>query len=141
MAQLVNLLSIGTLLAYSVVAISITILRYMDNADTFGKSQSNGNIDSVNGENGHSNHHSNANGNSNGHTVSENSLLTSKGERTTFKTVLSQLFNFKREYTPNELSTRIVGTLITVFCKFRIYCVYKLYSYKQFGFFNNPFIQ
>ncbi|XP_037807745.1 cationic amino acid transporter 2 isoform X2 [Lucilia sericata] len=118
LAQLVNLLSIGTLLAYSVVAISITILRYMDNADTFGKSQSNGNIDSVNGENGHSNgngnHHSNANGN--GYNVSENSLLTSKGERTTFKAVMVQLFNFRREYTPNELSTIIVGTLITVFC-------------------------
>ncbi|XP_065359734.1 cationic amino acid transporter 3 isoform X2 [Calliphora vicina] len=117
LAQLVNLLSIGTLLAYSVVAISITILRYMDNADTFGKTQTNGDIDTINGDNGHSNHHPNDNGNShNGHTVSENSLLTSKGERTTFKTVFSQLFNFKREYTPNELSTRIVGTLITVFC-------------------------
>ncbi|XP_073843911.1 cationic amino acid transporter 2 isoform X2 [Musca autumnalis] len=110
LAQLVNLLSIGTLLAYSVVAISITILRYMDNSETFG------NHETI-AENGHANgnaNHSHANGN--GHSVSEHSLLTSKGERATFKTVLLQLFNCRRVNIPNELTTRIVGTLITLFC-------------------------
>lgn len=121
LAQLVSLLSIGTLLAYSVVAISITILRYMDNSDTFGKPESNGTSDVLH-ENGHinsnnnGNHHSYANGN--GHNVSENSLLTSKGERFTFKVVMMQLFNFRRIQTPNDLSTVIVGSLITIFCKF-----------------------
>lgn len=92
----------------------------MDNADTFGKS--NGNVDNINSENSHGNdiangnHHTYSNGG--GHNISESSLLTSKGERITFKTILLQLFNFKREYTPNELSTRIVGTLITIFCRF-----------------------
>ncbi|TMW50794.1 hypothetical protein DOY81_004123 [Sarcophaga bullata] len=126
LAQLVSLLSIGTLLAYSVVAISITILRYMDNSDTLGTTQSNGNLATSNIVNGHGNGISNGNGNGNGisngytngngHNTSESSLLTSKGERITFKAVLRQLFNFRRVHIPNELSTRIVGTLITLFC-------------------------
>lgn len=101
----------------------------MDNAETFGKPQSNGNIENVNGDNSHNNVNGNGNGNhhnhsnGNGHNVSESSLLTSKGERITYKAVLLQLFNFKREHIPNELTTRIVGTLITVFCKFS--CVFK----------------
>ncbi|XP_061390758.1 cationic amino acid transporter 2 isoform X2 [Musca vetustissima] len=105
LAQLVNLLSIGTLLAYSVVAISITILRYMDNSETFG------NHETI-AENGHAN----GSANGNGHSVSEHSLLTSKGERNTFKTVLLQIFNCRRVDVPNALTTRIVGSLITVFC-------------------------
>lgn len=109
LAQLVNLLSIGTLLAYSVVAISITILRYMDNSDTFGTHE-------IIPENGHANgSHNHSNGN--GHSVSESTLLTTKGERVSFKSVLLQIFNFKRVQVPNELTTRIVGTLITIFCK------------------------
>uniref|UniRef100_T1PBU8 AA permease n=1 Tax=Musca domestica TaxID=7370 RepID=T1PBU8_MUSDO len=111
LAQLVNLLSIGTLLAYSVVAISITILRYMDNSETFGSHE-------IIAENGHANggNHSHVNGNGNGHSVSEHSLLTSKGERATFKSVLLQLFNCRRVDVPNALTTRIVGSLITLFC-------------------------
>lgn len=111
LAQLVNLLSIGTLLAYSVVAISITILRYMDNSDTFGTHE-------IIPENGHANgSHNHSNGNGNGHSVSESTLLTTKGERVSFRSVLLQIFNFKRVQVPNELTTRIVGTLITIFCK------------------------
>ncbi|XP_037934298.1 cationic amino acid transporter 2 isoform X2 [Teleopsis dalmanni] len=91
LAQLVNLLSIGTLLAYSVVAISITILRYMDNSDE--SDRENGNQPS-----------------------SESTLLTSTGNRITFKAVMIQSFNFKRVQIPNEISTRIVGTLMTLFC-------------------------
>lgn len=111
LAQLVNLLSIGTLLAYSVVAISITILRYMDNSDTFGTHE-------IIPENGHANgSHNHSNGNGNGHSVSESTLLTTKGERVSFRSVVLQIFNFKRVQVPNELTTRIVGTLITIFCK------------------------
>ncbi|XP_050333480.1 cationic amino acid transporter 3 isoform X1 [Bactrocera neohumeralis] len=89
--QLVSLLSIGTLLAYSVVAISITILRYMESADS-------------------------ADCESGNQPLTENSMLTSSGTRVTAKAVLLQLFNIKHLSTPNSLSTRIVGTLITVFC-------------------------
>ncbi|XP_053954399.1 cationic amino acid transporter 2 isoform X2 [Anastrepha ludens] len=89
--QLVSLLSIGTLLAYSVVAISVTILRYMDSSD--GADCESGN-----------------------QPLSENSMLTSSGTRITFKDVLLQLFNIKRLDTPNSLSTKIVGCLLTVFC-------------------------
>lgn len=113
LTQLVNLLSIGTLLAYSVVAISITILRYMDNSDTLGTQV-------TIAENGHANGNGNGNTNNthaNGHNLSESSLLTSKGERMTLKSVLRQLFNLRRVEVPTELSTIIVGSLITVFCK------------------------
>lgn len=111
LTQLVNLLSIGTLLAYSVVAISITILRYMDNSDTLGTQV-------TIAENGHANGNGNTNNtHANGHNLSESSLLTSKGERMTFKSVLRQLFNLRRVEVPTELSTIIVGSLITVFCK------------------------
>uniref|UniRef100_A0A0A1WU69 Low affinity cationic amino acid transporter 2 n=1 Tax=Zeugodacus cucurbitae TaxID=28588 RepID=A0A0A1WU69_ZEUCU len=89
--QLVSLLSIGTLLAYSVVAISITILRYMESADCSDCESGN-------------------------QPLTENSMLTSSGTRVTSKAVLQQMFNFKRLDTPNSLSTRIVGTLISVFC-------------------------
>ncbi|XP_054735773.1 cationic amino acid transporter 3 [Anastrepha obliqua] len=89
--QLVSLLSIGTLLAYSVVAISVTILRYMDSSD--GADCESGN-----------------------QPLSENSMLTSSGTRITSKAVLLQLFNIKRLDTPNSLSTKIVGCLLTVFC-------------------------
>ncbi|XP_036326317.1 cationic amino acid transporter 2-like isoform X1 [Rhagoletis pomonella] len=89
--QLVSLLSIGTLLAYSVVAISVTILRYMDSTD--GSDCESGN-----------------------QPPTENSMLTSTGTRITTKAVLVQFFNIKRLDTPSSLSTRIVGSLITIFC-------------------------
>ncbi|XP_067647170.1 cationic amino acid transporter 3 [Eurosta solidaginis] len=89
--QLVSLLSIGTLLAYSVVAISVTILRYMDSSD--GSDCESG-----------------------GQPPTESSMLTSPGTRITFEAVLLQLFNTKGLNTPNTLSTRIVGSLITLFC-------------------------
>ncbi|XP_012159891.2 cationic amino acid transporter 3 isoform X3 [Ceratitis capitata] len=89
--QLVSLLSIGTLLAYSVVAISIAILRYMESTE--GSDCESGT-----------------------QPLTENSMLTSSGTRITVKAVLFQLFNIKRIDTPTSLSTRIVGTLIVVFC-------------------------
>ncbi|XP_075160639.1 cationic amino acid transporter 2 isoform X2 [Haematobia irritans] len=109
LAQLVDLLSIGTLLAYSVVAISITILRYMDNSETFESHE-------IIAENGHANGANHNQSNGNGHVASESTLLTSQGERVTFTTALVQLFNFRRLEVPTQLTTRIVGTLITIFC-------------------------
>lgn len=85
----------------------------MDNSETFSSHE-------IIAENGHANggNHSHVNGNGNGHSVSEHSLLTSKGERATFKSVLLQLFNCRRVDVPNALTTRIVGSLITLFCKY-----------------------
>lgn len=91
LAQLVSLLSIGTLLAYSVVAISITILRYMEYCE----------LDEPRGQSG----------------VSETTSLTSRGERFSWSSLCTQLFNVHRVPEPNRLSTRIVGVLTTVFCK------------------------
>lgn len=91
LAQLVSLLSIGTLLAYSVVAISITILRYMEYCEMEEPSRVQG--------------------------ISEMTSLTSRGERFTWSSLCTQLFNVHRVPEPNRLSTRIVGVLITVFCK------------------------
>lgn len=90
LAQLVSLLSIGTLLAYSVVAISITILRYMEYCES--------DEPRVQG-------------------VSEMTSLTSRSERFSWSSLCTQLFNVHRVPEPNRLSTRIVDVLTTVFCK------------------------
>ncbi|KAL9906455.1 high affinity cationic amino acid transporter 1 isoform 1-T6 [Glossina fuscipes fuscipes] len=126
LAQLVNLLSIGTLLAYSMVAVSITILRYMDNSNCTGRIQNNGyqqipedrrrrGRDNSNGSISRNNLSNGFNGLS-GYSHSESSLLTSKGERITFICVVKQLFNSRRLEIPTKLSTRIVGVLTTLFC-------------------------
>uniref|UniRef100_A0A1A9UQJ4 Cationic amino acid transporter C-terminal domain-containing protein n=1 Tax=Glossina austeni TaxID=7395 RepID=A0A1A9UQJ4_GLOAU len=124
LAQLVNLLSIGTLLAYSMVAISITILRYMDNSNSTGRVQNNGYQqipedrrwrDNSNGSISRNNLSNGFNGLS-GYSHSESSLLTGKGERITFICIVKQLFNCRRLEIPTKLSTRIVGVLTTLFC-------------------------
>ncbi|KAH8307157.1 hypothetical protein KR044_006065 [Drosophila immigrans] len=89
LAQLVSLLSIGTLLAYSVVAISITILRYME----YNESQE----QTIQG-------------------ISETTSLTSRSERFTWSSLCTQLFNVHRTPEPNAISTRIVSVLTIVFC-------------------------
>ncbi|XP_052848362.1 LOW QUALITY PROTEIN: high affinity cationic amino acid transporter 1 [Drosophila gunungcola] len=93
LAQLVSLLSIGTLLAYSVVAISIMLLRYMDYCDV---EETQGQRDRVR--------------------ASETTSLTSSSERFTFGSVCTQLFNVHRIQEPNAISSRIVGVLATLFC-------------------------
>ncbi|KAH8371292.1 hypothetical protein KR093_006822 [Drosophila rubida] len=91
LAQLVSLLSIGTLLAYSVVAISITILRYMDYSEAESQSQQ------LQG-------------------VSETSSLTARGDRFAWSSLCTQLFNVQRATEPNAVSTRIVSVLTILFC-------------------------
>lgn len=51
--------------------------------------------------------------------ANENSMLTSNDSRSTAKSFLTQLFNFKKLATPTNLTTRIVGFLVIFFCKFR----------------------
>ncbi|XP_044317543.1 cationic amino acid transporter 3 isoform X1 [Drosophila rhopaloa] len=92
LAQLVSLLSIGTLLAYSVVAISIMLLRYMDYCD----------VEECPGQREVR--------------ASETTSLTSSTERFTFGSVCTQLFNVHRVQEPNAISSRIVGVLATLFC-------------------------
>ncbi|XP_017086311.1 cationic amino acid transporter 2 isoform X2 [Drosophila eugracilis] len=92
LAQLVSLLSIGTLLAYSVVAISIMLLRYMDYCEV----EENPGQREVR--------------------ASETTSLTSSSERFTWGSVCTQLFNVHRLREPNAISSRIVGVLATLFC-------------------------
>nr|AGJ89717.1 SD10138p1 [Drosophila melanogaster] len=92
LSQLVSLLSIGTLLAYSVVAISIMLLRYMDYCE----------VDENPGQREVR--------------ASETTSLTSSSERFTFGSVCTQLFNVHRVQEPNAISSRIVGVLSTLFC-------------------------
>ncbi|XP_060656596.1 cationic amino acid transporter 3 isoform X1 [Drosophila nasuta] len=89
LAQLVSLLSIGTLLAYSVVAISITILRYMEYTE--------------------SEEHTHQG-------ISETTSLTSRSERFTWSSLCTQLFNVHRIPEPNAISSRIVSVLTIIFC-------------------------
>ncbi|EDW18198.1 cationic amino acid transporter 3 isoform X1 [Drosophila mojavensis] len=91
LAQLVNLLSIGTLLAYSVVAISITILRYMEYCDAEEQTSPTA-------------------------AISETTSLTTRSTRFTWSSMCTQLFNVHRVPEPNQISTRIVGVLTTLFC-------------------------
>ncbi|XP_034656071.1 cationic amino acid transporter 3 isoform X1 [Drosophila subobscura] len=91
LAQLVSLLSIGTLLAYSVVAISIMLLRYME---YYEPNEIYPQIDSR---------------------ASEITSLTSRADRLTCGSVCTQLFNVHRVPEPNTLSTRIVGMLTVLF--------------------------
>ncbi|KAH8296008.1 hypothetical protein KR054_000522 [Drosophila jambulina] len=93
LAQLVSLLSIGTLLAYSVVAISIMLLRYMDYCE----------VEDNQGQRQESR-------------ASETTSLTSRSERFTCGSVCTQLFNVHRMSEPNAISSRIVGVLATIFC-------------------------
>lgn len=93
LAQLVSLLSIGTLLAYSVVAISITILRYMEYSESEEQTPQG---------------------------ISETTSLTSRSERFTWSSVCTQLFNVHRAPEPNQISTRIVGVLTTLFCGYKM---------------------
>ncbi|XP_068143143.1 cationic amino acid transporter 3 isoform X1 [Drosophila tropicalis] len=90
LAQLVSLLSIGTLLAYSVVAISITILRYMEYSESFSVPRQK--------------------------PSTETTSLTMRAHRFTWGGVFKQLFNVNRLEEPNLISTRIVGVLATFFC-------------------------
>lgn len=93
LAQLVSLLSIGTLLAYSVVAISIMLLRYMDYCEPEdNRGQKEGQ-------------------------ATERTSLTSRADRFTCGSVCKQLFNVHGLREPNAISSRIVGVLATVFCK------------------------
>ncbi|EDV40886.1 uncharacterized protein Dana_GF23694, isoform A [Drosophila ananassae] len=92
LAQLVSLLSIGTLLAYSVVAISIMLLRYMDYCEPEdNRGQKEGQ-------------------------ATETTSLTSRTDRFTCGSVCKQLFNVHGLREPNAISSRIVGVLATVFC-------------------------
>ncbi|KAH8246184.1 hypothetical protein KR038_002348 [Drosophila bunnanda] len=93
LAQLVSLLSIGTLLAYSVVAISIMLLRYMDYCE----------VEDSPGQRQESR-------------ASETTSLTSRSERFTCSSVCTQLFSVHRMSEPNAISSRIVGVLATIFC-------------------------
>ncbi|XP_020798256.1 cationic amino acid transporter 3 isoform X1 [Drosophila serrata] len=93
LAQLVSLLSIGTLLAYSVVAISIMLLRYMDYCE----------MEESSGQRQESR-------------ASETTSLTSRSERFTCGSFCTQLFNVHRLSEPNAISYRIVGVLATIFC-------------------------
>lgn len=90
LAQLVSLLSIGTLLAYSVVAVSITTLRYMEYCEADEQLSP---------------------------AVSEASSLTTHSVRFTWGSICTQLFNVHRVPEPNRYSTRIVGVLTALFCR------------------------
>lgn len=81
--------------------------RYMDNQESLETSH-----ERINGSQGDvRRYHSDAPPN-------ENSMLTSNDSRSTTKSLLAQLFNFKKLATPTNLTTRIVGVLILFFCKF-----------------------
>ncbi|XP_065073580.1 cationic amino acid transporter 2 isoform X2 [Ochlerotatus camptorhynchus] len=88
---LVNMLSIGTLMAYTVVAISILILRFSEAPKT----------DSIP---------------STSKQAFESSNLLKSGDRMTGSAFMKQLFNVSCLRIPSHASTSVVGVLVTLYC-------------------------
>lgn len=91
---LVNMLSIGTLLAYTVVAISILILRFSNNLDYSEPPP-----------------YSDANSNQ----LTEGSGLTSAKVRLTSRTFITQFFNIHRIQRPDAHSMKVAGILVMLY--------------------------
>ncbi|XP_061515513.1 uncharacterized protein LOC1275298 isoform X1 [Anopheles gambiae] len=88
---LVNMLSIGTLMAYTVVAISILILRFSENPDPAIPSTST-------------------------RDPYESSNLLKARERVTGSAFFKQLFNLSCIRLPTNVSSSVVGVLVTIYC-------------------------
>uniref|UniRef100_A0A182JR38 Cationic amino acid transporter C-terminal domain-containing protein n=1 Tax=Anopheles christyi TaxID=43041 RepID=A0A182JR38_9DIPT len=88
---LVNMLSIGTLMAYTVVAISILILRFSENPDPSIPSTST-------------------------RDPYESSNLLKARERVTGSAFFKQLFNLSCIRLPTNVSSSVVGVLVTIYC-------------------------
>uniref|UniRef100_A0A4Y0BI46 AA_permease_C domain-containing protein n=1 Tax=Anopheles funestus TaxID=62324 RepID=A0A4Y0BI46_ANOFN len=88
---LVNMLSIGTLMAYTVVAISILILRFSENPDPGIPSTST-------------------------RDTYESSNLLKPRERVTGSAFFKQLFNLSCIRLPTNVSSSVVGVLVTIYC-------------------------
>ncbi|XP_063708863.1 cationic amino acid transporter 2-like [Culicoides brevitarsis] len=92
---LVNMLSIGTLLAYTVVAISILILRFSNNLDNAEPPSYN---------------------DANANQLTEGSGLTSAGKvRLTSRTFVTQFFNIHRIQRPDSHSMAVAGILVMLY--------------------------
>lgn len=92
---LVNMLSIGTLMAYTVVAISILILRFSNNLDNdLPPSYSD----------------------TNSNTVNETTGLAKSEQRLTLGSFFVQFFNFKRVIRPNAHSMQVAAILVGLYC-------------------------
>ncbi|XP_058065746.1 uncharacterized protein LOC131215374 [Anopheles bellator] len=98
---LVNMLSIGTLMAYTVVAISILILRFSENPDPAIPSTS--------------------------RDVYESSNLLKARERVTGSVFCKQLLNLSCVRLPTNVSARVVGVLVTVYCLLSIALALTIY--------------
>ncbi|XP_055628138.1 cationic amino acid transporter 2 isoform X2 [Toxorhynchites rutilus septentrionalis] len=103
---LVNMLSIGTLMAYTVVAISILILR-------FSEESIHNSIPSTSKQ------------------VYESSNLLKSGNRMTGSAFMKQLFNVSCVRIPSPISTGVVGTLVTLYCLLALTLSLTIYYAKQ----------
>uniref|UniRef100_A0AAG5DJF9 Cationic amino acid transporter C-terminal domain-containing protein n=1 Tax=Anopheles atroparvus TaxID=41427 RepID=A0AAG5DJF9_ANOAO len=107
---LVNMLSIGTLMAYTVVAISILILRFSENPDPAMPSTSI-------------------------RDPYESSNLLAARERITGSAFFKQLFNVSCIRLPTNVSSSVVGVLVTVYCLLAIALSLTIY-YAQDAIYN-----
>ncbi|KFB38618.1 AGAP010563-PA-like protein [Anopheles sinensis] len=103
---LVNMLSIGTLMAYTVVAISILILRFSENPDPAMPSTSS-------------------------RDPYESSNLLAARERVTGSAFFKQLFNASCIRLPTNVSSSVVGVLVTVYCLLAIALSLTIYYAKD----------
>ncbi|XP_062698642.1 cationic amino acid transporter 2-like isoform X2 [Aedes albopictus] len=103
---LVNMLSIGTLMAYTVVAISILILRFSEAPQTAS-------IPSTSKQ------------------MQESSNLLKSGDRLTGSAFMRQLFNVSCVRIPSHTSTSVVGVLVTLYCLVSLGLSLTIYYAKQ----------
>ena len=110
LAQLVSMLSVGTLIAYTFVAFSVTLVRWVD-ASSFDYSvfpmvllRFMDGSSCCSQENFQD-------------SSTDSAFLTSSGVRLSCGAIMKQLFNGHRLKRPNRLSTVVVRILLFVFCK------------------------
>ncbi|KAG8183649.1 hypothetical protein JTE90_005635 [Oedothorax gibbosus] len=109
--ELADMMSIGTLLAYSLVAVSVTLLRYKASEKTTDRERTDSNA-----RYSPISHSPEAQNGTNGSAPVVNSKLAESLEKITYNSVFRQLLNMDSVQKPTKLTTKVSYWLIGVTC-------------------------